>query len=30
VLRIDEVQPAGGRPLAAADYLRGHPVPNPA
>jgi methionyl-tRNA formyltransferase len=30
VLRIDEVQPPGGRPMTAADYLRGHPVPNPA
>jgi methionyl-tRNA formyltransferase len=30
VLRIDEVQPPGGRPMTADDYLRGHPVPNPA
>ena len=30
VLRIDEVQPPGGRSMLAADYLRGHPVPNPA
>jgi methionyl-tRNA formyltransferase len=30
VLRIDEVQPPGGRPMTAGDYLRGHPVPNPA
>ena len=30
VLRIEEVQPSGGRPMRAADYLRGHPVPNPA
>jgi methionyl-tRNA formyltransferase len=28
VLRIDEVQPPGGRPMPASDYLRGHPVPN--
>jgi len=27
VLRIDEVQPPGGRPMSAADYLRGHAVP---
>jgi methionyl-tRNA formyltransferase len=26
-LRLDEVQPAGGRPMAADAYLRGHPVP---
>jgi methionyl-tRNA formyltransferase len=30
VLRIEEVQPPGGRPMRAGDYLRGHPVPNPA
>jgi methionyl-tRNA formyltransferase len=28
VLRVDEVQPPGGRPMRAADYLRGHPVPD--
>jgi methionyl-tRNA formyltransferase len=28
VLRIDELQPAGGRPMRAADYLRGHAVPD--
>jgi methionyl-tRNA formyltransferase len=27
VLRIDQVQPPGGRPMAAAEYLRGHPAP---
>jgi methionyl-tRNA formyltransferase len=27
VLRVDEVQPPGGRPMPASDYLRGHPVP---
>ena len=27
VLAIERVQPAGRRPMAAADYLRGHPVP---
>jgi methionyl-tRNA formyltransferase len=26
-LRLDEVQPAGGRPMAVDAYLRGHPVP---
>lgn len=26
-LRLDEVQPEGGRPMAADAYLRGHPVP---
>jgi methionyl-tRNA formyltransferase len=26
-LRLDEVQPAGGRQMAADAYLRGHPVP---
>jgi len=26
-LRLDEVQPPGGRPMAASDYLRGHSVP---
>jgi methionyl-tRNA formyltransferase len=30
VVRVDEVQPPGGRPMSAADDLRGHPVPNPA
>jgi methionyl-tRNA formyltransferase len=28
VLRADEVQPQGGRPMSADAYLRGHPVPN--
>jgi methionyl-tRNA formyltransferase len=27
VLRLDEVQPAGKRPMAGADYLRGHDLP---
>jgi methionyl-tRNA formyltransferase len=27
VLRVDEVQPQGGRPMSADAYLRGHPVP---
>ena len=27
VLRVDEVQPPGGKPMAAGAYLRGHPVP---
>jgi methionyl-tRNA formyltransferase len=27
VLRLEVVQPAGGRPMAAKAYLRGHPVP---
>jgi methionyl-tRNA formyltransferase len=27
VLRLTVVQPPGGRPMAAADYLRGHDVP---
>jgi methionyl-tRNA formyltransferase len=27
VLRLDQVQPAGGRPMAAEAYLRGHPAP---
>jgi methionyl-tRNA formyltransferase len=27
VLRLGEVQPPGGRPMAAGDYLRGHAVP---
>ena len=27
VLRILALQPAGGRPMPAADYLRGHPLP---
>lgn len=26
-LRLDVVQPAGGKPMAAADYLRGHALP---
>jgi methionyl-tRNA formyltransferase len=26
-LRLDAVQPAGGKPMAAADYLRGHDPP---
>ena len=26
-LRLDVVQPAGGKPMAASDYLRGHPLP---
>ncbi len=27
VLRLETVQPAGGKPMSAADYLRGHSVP---
>ena len=27
VLEIDRVLPAAGRPMASADYLRGHPMP---
>ena len=27
VLRIDRLQADGGKRLAAADYLRGHPIP---
>jgi methionyl-tRNA formyltransferase len=27
VLRLEVVQPSGGRPMAATDYLRGHPSP---
>jgi methionyl-tRNA formyltransferase len=27
VLRLELVQPAGGRPMAAESYLRGHPAP---
>jgi methionyl-tRNA formyltransferase len=27
VLEIGSVQPAGGRPMASVDYLRGHPMP---
>jgi methionyl-tRNA formyltransferase len=27
MLRLDVVQPAGGKAMAATDYLRGHPVP---
>jgi methionyl-tRNA formyltransferase len=26
-LQLDVVQPAGGKPMSAADYLRGHPLP---
>jgi len=26
-LRLDVVQPAGGKPMPAGDYLRGHPLP---
>lgn len=26
ILRIDRLQPDGGKPMAAADYLRGHPI----
>ncbi len=26
-LRLDVVQPPGGKPMAADAYLRGHPVP---
>jgi methionyl-tRNA formyltransferase len=26
-LRLEVVQPPGGKPMAAADYLRGHPLP---
>ncbi len=26
-LQLDVVQPAGGKPMTAADYLRGHPLP---
>ena len=26
-LRLDAVQPAGGKPMNAADFLRGHPTP---
>ena len=26
-LRLDIVQPPGGKPMAVADYLRGHPLP---
>lgn len=26
-LRLDRVQPSGGRPMAAAEFLRGHPAP---
>jgi methionyl-tRNA formyltransferase len=28
-LQLETVQPAGGKPMSAADYLRGHPVPKP-
>jgi methionyl-tRNA formyltransferase len=28
VLRVDELQPPGGRPMSGDAYLRGHPVPN--
>jgi methionyl-tRNA formyltransferase len=27
VLRVERVKPAGGREMAAAEYLRGHPAP---
>jgi methionyl-tRNA formyltransferase len=27
-LRLETVQPAGGKPMAAADYLRGHALPS--
>jgi methionyl-tRNA formyltransferase len=27
VLRVEVVQPAGGKPMSAADYLRGHDLP---
>ena len=27
MLRLDVVQPAGGKPMPAAAYLRGHPAP---
>ena len=27
VLRLETVQPAGGKPMSAADYLRGHDLP---
>jgi methionyl-tRNA formyltransferase len=27
ILRLEVVQPAGGKPMAAADYLRGHALP---
>lgn len=27
LLRIDRLQADGGKRLAAADYLRGHPIP---
>lgn len=27
VLRIDRLQPAGGSPMSAAEFLRGHPLP---
>ncbi|MBS1678771.1 MAG: methionyl-tRNA formyltransferase [Actinobacteria bacterium] len=27
-LRLEQVQPAGGKPMAVADYLRGHDPPN--
>ena len=26
ILRIDELQPDGGKRMKAADYLRGHPI----
>ncbi|MGE5407015.1 MAG: methionyl-tRNA formyltransferase, partial [Syntrophothermus sp.] len=29
-LRLEVVQPPGGRPMPADDYLRGHPLPEPA
>jgi methionyl-tRNA formyltransferase len=30
VLRLETLQPAGGKPMTAADYLRGHEPPKPA
>ena len=27
-LRLDQVQPAGGHPMGAAEFLRGHPAPS--
>jgi methionyl-tRNA formyltransferase len=27
VLRLETVQPAGGKPMSAGDYLRGHDLP---
>ncbi|HEV2727000.1 MAG TPA: methionyl-tRNA formyltransferase [Solirubrobacterales bacterium] len=28
ILQLDEVQPPGGKPMSAAAYLRGHPLPH--